>query len=548
MDPADQPRRRRRRSSRLVLLVVSLGATLLLLGGLELVLRATDVGAIPPWEASRLRYQQVYPPMLEPGRRPDGTPALVTNDRRVPWQAVAADKPAGALRVVAVGGSATAGLGYSPNVTFTRQLERLLGRVQPEREVELVNLGIVALSSSQVRWIVDDVCRHLDPDVVLVYSGNNEFLEIHAEKYVELTGGRDSGPLATLSDTNLFRLVNGLVKGRPDGRHTTVHDMASANARVAESELVSKVDLSGEEIDGLVATYEDNLRAMVASAAAHDVELVLMTVAANWEWRGTEDLPADWIAAERGLAADDLAGALAAVEADLPDAGRKQRGGLLYRKAWLLDRLGRTDEATAAYRASMNADHHLRRATDVLAERVRAVAADTGAPLLDTVAALEVANPDGRVGFDDFYDYVHMTPLGALRVAALCYRQLAELGHVPADPGFDLGGWVAAEQARVEALERDPAAVGDWLGLGADMDLLHDRDLWKHATVRRSWDAHLAEHPDDVDVLVWRANADFFLLGGYRAAEAGYERALELAPDHAAARANLERLRGDRRP
>ena len=50
-------------------------------------------------------------------------------------------------------------------------------------------LGIVALSSRQVKLLVEDVCARVAPDVVVVYSGNNEFLELHAEKYARVHAG-----------------------------------------------------------------------------------------------------------------------------------------------------------------------------------------------------------------------------------------------------------------------------------------------------------------------------------------------------------------------
>ena len=85
-----------------------------------------------------------------------------------------------------LGGSSTAGLGYSPNVTFARYLERMARAALPGARVEVLNLGIVALATKQEKLLVAEVCRNYDPDVVIVYAGNNEFLEIHAQKYAEV--------------------------------------------------------------------------------------------------------------------------------------------------------------------------------------------------------------------------------------------------------------------------------------------------------------------------------------------------------------------------
>jgi lysophospholipase L1-like esterase len=559
------PRRRRKRSNRGLLLLGIVVAPLLLLAGLEFALRATGVGDLPAGQASKLSYQQVYPPMLEAGERPDGSAAWITNDARVPWQALDREKAEDTLRVVAVGGSATAGLGFSPNVTFARELERMLVAAQPDRPVEVLNLGIVALGSGQVRWIVDDVCRRLDPDVVLVYSGNNEFLEIHAQKFAAGSDQSGGGVAALLNDTNLFRLVGGLKRNAARGRNVTIFDMATAQARVSETEMMREVSLTHDEHAGVVDAYEQNLRAMVSVAQETDTELLLMTVASNWQWQGREDLPEGWIdELVAGASGSDagLQAALAAVDLALPLADEHERHTWHFKRGVLLSKLERWGEAEAALREAMNADPRLRRATDELAERVRAVAADTRTPLLDTIALLAGWAEHGIVGDGEFYDYVHFTPRGCVLTAAALFEALREQGHVSPDAAFDLGAHASERLAWYEQLGSDPLAIDAWLGLG-QLDLVHDRDLWKHQAHVRELDGlieQLTPSKDDVDssdaarlfdAMVRRGNAAFFMRDGYDEAERLYRSVSDLGgstPVVSAARQNLERLRTTRRP
>jgi len=568
------PRRRRKRGNRAALILGLVLVPLAMLAGLELALRAGGLGDLPPGQASKLSYQQVYPPMLQPGQRPDGSPAWISNDARVPWQALDRPKAPGGLRVVVVGGSATAGLGFSLNVTFARELQRMLQAATPGRQVELLNLGIVALGSSQVRWIVDDVCRRLEPDVVLVYSGNNEFLEIHAAKFAA-AGEAGGGLSAQLNDTNLFRLLGGLKRSAARGRDVTVFDMASAKARVSETEMMRTVTLSADEHAGVVDTYERNLRAMQQSAAQSDTELVLMTVASNWQWQGRHDLPEDWIAELLGAppaGSAELEAALALAEAQLSAASERERHRWLFKRGLLQCELSRWDEGRQDLRAAMNADPRLRRATDELAERVRAVAADTGTPLLDTIEQLAARSAHGIVGDDVFYDYVHFSPRGTVLVAAAAYQTLRERGLVQPVAGFELAAHTQARLAWYAGLREDPLAIDQWLGIG-DLELASDRDLWKHQAHVRTLDALIAEltpatgaEPTEPsgpssshaaalgDAHLRRANAAFFMRDGYDDAVAGYEAALALlgdAPDSPIGRtaaANLQRLQTTRRP
>lgn len=561
-----QPHRRRKRSNRGLLLLGIIVAPLVLLVALELVLRLAGAGDLPPGQASKLSYQQVYPPMLEAGERPDGSAAWITNDARVPWQAIDREKGADTLRVVAVGGSATAGLGFSPNVTFARELERMLVAAHPDRPVELLNLGIVALGSSQVRWIVDDVCRELDPDVVLVYSGNNEFLEIHAQKFAAGADQGGGGFAALLNDTNLFRLVGGLKRDAARGRDVTIFDMATAQARVSETEMMREVSLSDDEHAGVVDTYEQNLRAMADVAIETDTDLLLMTVASNWQWQGREDLPEGWIdelVAGASASNAGLQAALAAVDLALPLADEHERHTWLFKRGMLLSELERWDEAEAALRQAMNADPRLRRATDELAERVRAVADATLAPLLDTIDLLSDQADHGILGDREFYDYVHFTPRGCVLTAAAIFERLgAQKQDLAPSEDFDLADHVAGRLAWYEDLDDDPLAIGDWLGVG-DLGLVHDRDLWKHQAHVRELDAMIEEltpGAGEVDSsetarllesMVRRANAAFFMRDGYDEAERLYQAVVDLggeAPFVTAARQNLARLKSSRRP
>ena len=533
-----------------LLLLGSALATAGLFVALELVLGALGIGDAPPGRASTLRYQHVEPPLLAPAERPDGAPVLATTDRRTPYQTVLVPKPADALRIVVVGGSAVAGLGYGPNVTFPRHLERRLRRAWPEREIEVLNLGVVALSSREVLAIVEDVCASAEPDVLVVYSGNNEFLELHAEHYA--AGERSLAQRLTvaLTRSNLFGALRN-ARGMPPLRELSNVEMASADTRVSEAELITQVSLSDEDHERVFDRYEANLERMVAAAVDAGVpDVILCTVASNWRWRGREDLPDGWwapLVPERG-ADVDWATALERFDAGAGEELSTGEHDRLFRRAILAERAGLESQAAADYRASMNADPHLRRAVDELAERVRAVAARTDAELFDAVEYLAGENADGVIGFADFYDYVHFTPLGCLRMAEALHGRLDELGALPPDPR-DTSSYSADETAWLAELTRDALDVDRWLGLGFDLELVHDRDLWKHAHVVRE----LRELLDDPDperrfhALAWLGNHEFFLVGREDAARALYEAALETRND-AVVRRNLEKLTTTRKP
>ncbi len=530
----------------LLLLAASTLLATLFLAGLELALRGLGWGDVEPGNASRLKYQKLYLPILDRAERADGTWVWRSADIRLPYQSLLVEKPAGGLRILTVGGSAAAGLGYSPNTTFTRTLERMLSEAQPQRSIEAINLGIVALASQQVKLVATEACRRYDPDVVIVYSGNNEFLELHAERFAALDQGVFGRSLDRLRNTNLRRLADRLLRGPARVPALDEQDFSSEQLRVTEARIIRDIEITPKDLATVIDRYEANLEEMASAVKESGARLILMTVASNWKWRGRSDLPDTWLA--DALGDDARPGRIAwqramdVLASQLASARGKERWELLFRRAVAAEQLGDLGSARADYRAAMNADPHVRRALDAMNDRVRGVAKRHGAALVDTVRVLAERAEDGIPGFDAFYDYVHFTPQGAMWVAAALYQKLRQLGSVPSDIHFDVERYTTARRRHLAGAVRDSPSVEDWQGFSFDKALLWDRDLWKYEGMRRDLDQRLEADPRDLEALVYRGNAYSFDLRGAAAAARDYRSALTLAPERDDIRANLERL------
>jgi len=87
---------------------------------------------------------------------------------------VAFIKPANGFRVICLGESSMAGFPYNKNATMPGIIRTYLRKLLPDREIEVVNLGIAAVNSYAVRDLIGEVIA-LQPDVILVYVGHNEF-------------------------------------------------------------------------------------------------------------------------------------------------------------------------------------------------------------------------------------------------------------------------------------------------------------------------------------------------------------------------------------
>lgn len=83
-------------------------------------------------------------------------------------------KPENGFRVFAMGGSSAAGYPYGFNGTFSRVVNDVLQDAMPDNTVEVVNVGISAISSYTLFDQVDEIIEQ-DPDAILIYAGHNEF-------------------------------------------------------------------------------------------------------------------------------------------------------------------------------------------------------------------------------------------------------------------------------------------------------------------------------------------------------------------------------------
>ncbi|MBO6523846.1 MAG: hypothetical protein JJ971_08480 [Balneolaceae bacterium] len=83
-------------------------------------------------------------------------------------------KPENGYRVFAMGGSSAAGYPYGFNGTYSRVVEDVLQDAMPDRNVEVVNVGISAISSYTLYDQVDEIIEQ-EPDAVMIYAGHNEF-------------------------------------------------------------------------------------------------------------------------------------------------------------------------------------------------------------------------------------------------------------------------------------------------------------------------------------------------------------------------------------
>ncbi|MEK7678100.1 MAG: tetratricopeptide repeat protein [Verrucomicrobiota bacterium] len=187
-----------------------------------------------------------------------------------------AQKQAGTLRVFVVGESAAAGT-PDPAFGFARILEVMLRRQFPDRRIEVINAAMRGINSHIILPIARE-CVRLQPDLFIVYMGNNEAIGLHGPE----PRGLHLTPCLTLlrlgqwmKAARLAQLIEAGIRlvMKPDTAKSTQQDMPYFREhRLAADDLRRRA-----VYDNFQANLEDICRTMQKAGA----KAIVSTVAVN---------------------------------------------------------------------------------------------------------------------------------------------------------------------------------------------------------------------------------------------------------------------------
>ncbi|MBA3656182.1 MAG: tetratricopeptide repeat protein [Gemmatimonadaceae bacterium] len=243
---------------RFAFVVIALALPFLLLGALELSLRAGDYGGTSPlFEAPPAFGGRYLAPGEHVGSRffpSEQFPPTPPNDLFL------ADKPAHGLRIFALGESSAAGFPYPPNAMFTRLVADALGDAIPGDTVEVVNLGIAATNSYALVDFVDEILEQ-KPDAILIYSGHNEYYGALGVGSTESLGAFPAFVRLYLRLQRLktFLLLRNAIKGALSLASNQSRSDESSPSRMESVARDQRIDFGGTAYRAGSRQYETNL-------------------------------------------------------------------------------------------------------------------------------------------------------------------------------------------------------------------------------------------------------------------------------------------------
>ncbi len=424
---------------------------------------------------------------------------------------LAATRAPGSVRIVTIGGSSTFGYPYGNEYSFSRFLEKRLQYAAPGHEIEVANLGGMSFGSHRELGMLPWILGH-QPDVLVVYTGHNEFIEREAYDRALSAGHVAVALRDAMSRTRIWAfldLVTSRLRKRASTSDADPHDLFGLQGR-DEGRLFTL-----EEKTRVAAAFESRIRSMVAQCRAAKVGIVLCTVPSNLrDWK-TETLafayppPAERReaffehvrGARRALDSNDPAKALA--EMDAADRIEDRWAPGAYLRGEIEQAYGRRAEALASFRRARDLDPVPIRATTEINDAIRRVAVSESVPIIDVEAGFEAATPSGVPGRELILDYCHPTAAGHQRIADLLAARLLDgtLPQLPADSVTRLASYepVGEEPPPPERLspavlwwlgssalrQRDPVLAVHYWKIGLTIDPDEPRTLYQMARYER---------------------------------------------------------------
>ena len=324
-----------------------------------------------------------------------------------------APKPDDTVRVVLVGGSAIKGFPQTRVFAVSSFLQEMLSDCWPDRSVEVINLGTTAVASFPVTRFLNQVLDY-EPDLVVVYTGHNEFYGAYGVASIN-RAGTSPGML------ELQYRLRSLAMAEAAGRliySSRRHESKTLMEVMVGQDYVGPADSRRNAAADLLYHH---VGSMIQSCRQREVPVMVCTLPSN-----ERDL------APIGQDAPDQTMEAAVTEA--MHAFEQRPEDVIQQLTPLLE--GRPDHARAHFYLGKALfatgqyvsahPHFIRardldpmpwRATSLSQEAIRRAADEQGASLCDVEAMFRRNSPGGAIGWELMDDHVHPSLQGQALLA-----------------------------------------------------------------------------------------------------------------------------------
>ena len=399
----------------------------------------------------------------------------------------AAEKSPTGFRIFCLGGSTVQGNPYSIETSFPTWLKLSLQAADPSRDWEVVNCGGISYASYRLEPILRE-CLRFQPDLVILYVGDNEFLEDRSFSHRKQSAAWWTNVVGIAARSHLFNFFR---------QEWIAHVDHSPNGSPSRTSLNSEVDALLDYQGGLAQYHRDEswrrgvqehfrfaLSSMLAHAKAAKIPVLIVDPVSN-----IKDCPPFKIEFDSALdetTQQHLTKLLA--DADVAEPEQKIRllieastldeghAGVHYALGRAYLAANRDVEAKRSLFRAKDVDVCPLRMTEPLREIQYAVSREFAVPVVPVLAEFCRRSPHGIPGDEFMLDHVHPTISGQQLIGELLVTQMVQSGWVKPREGW--------EQQREQAFA-DHLATLDAPYYARGQEHLEGLRKWAHGRVTK---------------------------------------------------------------
>lgn len=461
----------------------------LFFGGLELILAIAGIRPYLATEDPLLGFSRHIPLFVE-DRLADGSVILKTADNKLSlfnYQQFLKDKNDHTYRIFCMGGSTTYGRPYDNRTSFCGWLRTFLRVVDPARSWEVINAGGISYASYRVATLMEELARY-QPDMFIVYSGHNEFLEQRSYGRLADLPAWILRLNSTLANTRVYTVVEKTVEILQTDSHLQAgkHSKMSGEVDDILAHTIGPTSYHRNETlrRQILAHYRLNLERMIDIARGANAKIMFITPAVNlkdmspFKSEHRDDLGDEALNRWNSLYQQATTQYRTGAFDEALDSYRQalkiddRYAELHYRMGQVLFKLERFDEAEQAFRRAVDEDIAPLRMLGSMRKTIEETASHNDAPLVDFPQILRKVYRQqyGQpiLGQEYFLDHVHPTIDGNRLLALALLDRLVALGIVT--PPKSTSVVIDAATAEVMAGLDDQAHGRALLNLGRVLD------------------------------------------------------------------------------
>jgi len=377
-------------------------------------------------------------------------------------QTFLADKPPNGLRLFSVGGSSAYGFPWGANSAFSTVLGEALAKSHPELQVESINAGGISYGLHRASIVAEEALEY-EPDILIIYSGHNEFIE---PTFFEAEKRRGSGRASAehlLAHSRVYSLAHSAIARLDNRSRRTAIDATKVS-------LSSPKDFSEQEKQKVVFEFRERLESLIQLAQAAGSRVVVTTVPCNLrDWIPNASTAASMSDHTRRLWSQAIRAGREALAENAYDLAvdhfhnalqlSPNHAEALYLLGQAYEGQHRWSDAREYYRQACDADASPNRRLSAINDAILEIGRLNGALVVDLDHVFQENSDQGLVGFNLIEDFVHPTREGHQLIAWHLLDAIERSGWLgqesPADR--DIFDQIVASHA-----QRSPPVNADW--------------------------------------------------------------------------------------